>query len=329
MEKKKKRKSLFELIYRTRRDGKGVEKEPLGPPNVVNFFKLYKRQFGNVVKINLLMLFGNFPLFFGFFALTGYLNHTSPAPASYLFGPLYGAMTASPDAVSPSTMMLFGIHGVQAEASVMSTATYVFFALTALVLFTFGFVNVGTSYLLRNIVRGEPIFFWQDFWYAIKRNRRQALIYGILDCVIMLLLGYNITLSYFNLGNMMVNIVFFGNLLLIFVYFMMRFYVYIMMVTFELSIFKLFKNAFIFALLGIKRNALAVTGIGLSLAVTYSLLIVFQPIGILIPFTLLFGTGALMGAYAAYPKIKELMIDPYYKSDRPGSEPIAADGENA
>jgi hypothetical protein len=32
----------------------------------------------------------------------------------------------------------------------------------------------------------------------------------------------------------------------------------------------------------------------------------------MVPFIILFSTGALMGAYAAYPKIKEIMIDPYY-----------------
>lgn len=322
MESKQKKRSLFNLLYRTNRDGKGVEKETVGPPTLNNFFKLLGRNIGNIAKINLLMVFGNFPLFFGLYALTGYLNHTSPAQASQLFSPLFGALTASPEKIDPVTTILFGVHGVQAEASVMSIATYVFFGLTALVLFTFGFVNVGTSYLLRNIVRGEPIFFWQDFFYAIRRNLRQSFVYGIIDCLIMLLFFYNITLAYFNLGNMVSSLVFFGNLLLIFLYFMMRFYIYILMLTFDLSLFKLFKNSFIFALLGFKRNALAVTGIALAMAINFIVLVYFQPLGVLIPLTFLFGLCAFMGAYAAYPKIKQLMIDPYYKSDRPDAERI-------
>ncbi len=319
---KKKRTTLFELLYRTRRDGKEVKKEPIGPPTLANFFKFYGRHFYDAVKVNLLLVFGNFPVFFGLFALTGYLNHNASAASSYLFSPLYGAMTADPEHVSPLTMLLYGIHGVQTEGSTMSVATYIFFGLSALVIFTFGIVNTGVSYILRNMVRGEPIFFWQDFTYAVKRNFRQGMILGILDCAVIGVLFYNITFTYFNLGRISFNVSFFGNTLLAVVYFVMRYYLYIMLVTFDLSIFKLFKNAFIFVILGFRRNFMAVLGTVCAVAVTYSLLIVFQPVGMLLPFTILFGTGAVMGAYAAYPKIKQIMIDPYYKSDKPGSEPI-------
>ena len=43
--------------------------------------------------------------------------------------------------------------------------------------------------------------------------------------------------------------------------------------------------------------------------------------------TLFFSGSALMGAYAACPKIKEVMIDPYYDSDgnpKPSSENASA-----
>jgi uncharacterized membrane protein YesL len=104
-----------------------------------------------------------------------------------------------------------------------------------------------------------------------------------------------------------------------------------MLITFDLKIFKLYKNAFIFSILGGKRNLLAVTGIGVAMLLNYTLLIAFIPLGIIVPFIILFSTGAFMGAYAAYPKIKEIMIDPYYagtdsqKNDTDGTKPVFRD----
>jgi len=45
----------------------------------------------------------------------------------------------------------------------------------------------------------------------------------------------------------------------------------------------------------------------------YYLIRIFLPIGIILPFIILFGMIGLMCNYASFPKIKEIMIDPYYK----------------
>jgi len=92
------------------------------------------------------------------------------------------------------------------------------------------------------------------------------------------------------------------------------------MITFDLSIFKLLKNALFFTILGIKRNIMALLGLVLLLALEYVFLIVFFPVAVILPFIFLFSVSGLMGAYAAYPKIKEIMIDPYYKESAAQSE---------
>jgi hypothetical protein len=73
--------------------------------------------------------------------------------------------------------------------------------------------------------------------------------------------------------------------------------------------FKLFKNGLIFSLLGFKRNALAFLGIAFLVLINYFLMIVYMPLGVIMPFIFLFGAGSFTAAYAAYPKIKEIMID--------------------
>ena len=314
-------------LFNSSKDGKGITKEEArAPRNLVNFFKFYWRSLGKIAYINLFMVFGNFPIFFSMIAAAGYFSNNGYAPASSLYAPFYGALTHQTGGASPVTMALFGVHGVQASVSIPTTATNVLYALTALIIFTWGFVNVGTTYQLRNIVKGEPAFLWHDFWYAIKRNWKQGLIFGIIDAVFIAVLAYDIIFFYYSIGGFIQNVMFYFSLAIAFIYFMMRFYIYIMMVTFDLPIRKLLKNALIFSILGFKRNIMAVLGMIVVLILNYYMLMVFLPIGIILPFIITLSTCTFMAAYAAYPKIKEMMIDPYYvEEEKEYEEPIFRD----
>ena len=102
------------------------------------------------------------------------------------------------------------------------------------------------------------------------------------------------------------------------------------MVTFKLSLFKIFKNSLIFALVGFKRNILAVLGI-LILAVLEVLFLVglngiLIVLAVAMPLTVLFSTSAYMKVYASYYKIKEIMIDPYL-DEHPELKPQPIDDE--
>ena len=93
-------------------------------------------------------------------------------------------------------------------------------------------------------------------------------------------------------------------------------YIYLMMITFDLSIIKLLKNALFFSILGIKRNIMALLAVVVIVAFWYVLRVVFFPLAVILPFILMFSVSGLASAYAAYPKIKEIMIDPYYEENR-------------
>ena len=105
-------------------------------------------------------------------------------------------------------------------------------------------------------------------------------------------------------------------LALILIYGIMRFYTYLMMVTFNMKLGKIFKNALIFTVLGIKRNIMAGLGI-LSLTAIFIALIVFFgrliPALFIIPFLCLLGFCGFMYTYAAYPVLQKYMIDPVQK----------------
>lgn len=92
------------------------------------------------------------------------------------------------------------------------------------------------------------------------------------------------------------------------------------MVTFDMKLFKMIKNALIFTLLGLKRNAVAF--LGCLIFAVFEILFLFGSGGILLPLAIaaplaiMFSLMAYMKVYAAYFRIKEVIIDPY-KEDHP------------
>ncbi len=325
----KDKKKKFRLIDLSK-DGKGVSKKDSEKKgSFKHFFISYKENFGKITALNMFMVIGNFPLIFLIITLSGATKTAALMPSFDVFQNLAGYF-ANTEA-SAHSMVLFAQEGLQGIIYRPTALTYVFYALASLTVFTFGIVNVGSAYILRNIAKGEPVFLWSDFVYAIKRNWKQAFPFGIIDIAINGLLIWNIYSMFLNnTDGFFANTMFWCNVVLFILYFIMRFYIYIQMVTFKLTTFKILKNSLIFALLGFKRNILAFIGIVLFILLELGLVIglggILLPLGISIPFLILFATLAYMKVFAAFYKVKEIMIDPYYK-DHPDEDP-ANSGDN-
>ena len=318
----KKKFKLFDF----NKDGKGVSKDEAPvKPNLKGFFTQYKRKFSRLLSVNIFMVLGNFPIFFAGLAIAGYGSVSSTAPSSVLY-PIISAMNRFEP--SPVTAALGAVYGLQSPLTAYSTGSFILFGLSLLLLFTFGPTNVGTTYILRNLVRGDPVFMWSDFWYAVKRNLRQGILLGILDLLISFLLVFNVRYYYAGLnGHFGGGLLFYISLAMLILWFYMRFYMYILLVTFDLSIFKILKNSLIFSIIGFKRNFMATLGILVLVLLNYMVFVYVQPLGIVLPMVLTLSNGAFMSTYAAYFKIKEIMIDPYEneKPPEPVEPPIAHD----
>ena len=315
----KKRKFNFFMNYD--KDGKGVEKEDIITDyNFVNFFKLYFRKFTRLVWVNALYIIGNFPVFFLLLALSGYFSLAGTSPASEMF-PVVNGIRVAAGSFSPSVPALFGIHGGMATVYAPTAVTYVLYGLAALFAVTFGPVNAACTYIVKNLVKGEPVFLWQDFKSTIKTSWKQSLPLGILDLLMIGMSSWSLYNYYFNYSRYF--ILFYCMLLVIMLYSFMRFYMYTIMVTFDLSLPKIIKNAAIFSLLGFGRNFVMFLGIVMLALVTFSLATLYFPLGVIIVFMILFSTCAYMGMYAAYPKIKKFMIDPYYPEN--GNEELESE----
>jgi len=327
---KKNKFKLFDL----QRNGRGIgKKEVLAESGLKRFFITYSNSFTKIVYVNIFMVLGNFPLIFLIATLSGLTKNETYVPMSDLFQNL-GFIFADSADPSPFNMALYSVEGLQNLIRVNTPLTYVFYGISALTLLTFGLVNVGTAYILRNIAMGDPVFVWSDFWYAVKRNWKQALPFGAFDLLINGVLIFNIFTMILAGGAFFTSMMFWCNVIIFLLYFIMRYYIYIQMVTFKLSVFKILKNSMIFALIGLKRNLLALVAIVvvLVLEVMFMAVTALQPVAVAAPLAILFSTFAYMKVYAAYFKIKEIMIDPYkaehpeiYARDEDDSEVIMRD----
>ena len=311
-------------LFDFNKDGKGVSKNDVdGPPNLAGFFKKYKRKFSRLLSVNIFMVLGNFPLFFAGFAMAGYgAVHSSTAKYS-IFPQIYTLSQFDP---SPASAALNSVFGMQLPLTVNTTITYILFALSLLMLLTFGLTNVGTTYILRNLIKGDPVFMWSDFWYAVKRNWKQGIILGIIDIVCCFLLVFNTRFYFGGLnGTFFAGIMFYITLAMAILFFFMRFYMYVLLVTFDLSIFKILKNSLIFSIIGFKRNFMATLGIIILIILNLMVFFYIPSLGIVLPMVVTISNCAFMATYAAWFKIKEIMIDPYYTEETIDVTPLAKD----
>lgn len=299
-------------------------------PTVVRYFKLLGRRLWKLISLNIMMLPMILPLILIAYLYLG-IDKT-PAQNDVIFSQLYGANLIES---SPASTFLLDIFGAQLNVPVYtSVTTYVLMGICLLfLLVTFGWQNVGASYILRSMVRGEPVFLFTDYFYAVKRNLKQGFLMGLIDLAVIFLLYFDFTYfasmpsSFFN------DVCYFLILAMVVLYFFMRFYLYLMMVTFELSIKKLLKNALIFVILGFKRNIMAVLGMVLIISINVLLFALFAmtPLGIaiplILPFLYLLAVLSFTAAYAAYPVIDRYMIEPYksQQDDEETDEDVTAE----
>ena len=297
-------------------------------PNLKYFFKLFGRRFPRILTLNLMMLVQILPILAA--VLVYMWSDTTPTQSSHLFAPLWGVSQISS---APSVSVWLSTLNIQTFVPIQTLpniiAYVILFAITAV---TWGWQQVGAAYNLRSMVRREPVYLWSDYFYAIKRNFKQAFIVGLLDFLFLFLLVFDYLYFYMITGSFAIDFMFFIIFALIILYSVMRFYLYLLLITFDLKTLKLFKNALIFSVLGIKRNLMAALGIVLIIGINLLLILGGLSIGLATPLILplfyLLGVSGFITTYAAYPVIKRYMIDPYVDNTNSG-DGDEEDGETA
>lgn len=191
------------------------------------------------------------------------------------------------------------------------------FLITCIPIVTIGPALSGMTFVLRNYTREEHAFLWQDYWDAFKSNFKDSFIVGITT---ILLAGLSFFVSgfyYQRLNDSNIYYILWGISLFFMVAILFSsYYIYLMIVTLDLKLKDMVKNAIIFAFLGLKQNIFSLIGqalvVGLLVAISilvpiqYSILLIFFLLIFLVPATLTY-----ISCFNSYPIIKKFCIDPY------------------
>lgn len=200
----------------------------------------------------------------------------------------------------------------------------ILFVLFSLPILTMGLANAGLAKVARNFSREKHSFVASDFMQTIRDNWKQALPAGIINLAI---LAIDLWAVWFYLrmenGGVFAVIGLAVSVGFYVIFTFAKYYLYFMMVTFRLTLKQLYKNSFIFAFAGMKRNLI----ISIVLILLYALgvfLYLFNPIvgsvAIILVYVFVFPAfRSLLVQYNVFPMIKEHMIDRYYQ-DHPGED---------
>jgi uncharacterized membrane protein YesL len=307
----KQKKFKIPNIFDMNRDGKGVDPGEDTTPNLSYFFKLIFRKFSNLITLNLMMFAMVLPI-----AIAVYVFFNGPQMPT-MSSPAYSALMGAQLAGAGGSELLTKLMHILPQVNFItynSYASWLPYVLIAVLAITWGWQNTGVTYILRGLVRGDGVFMFSDYFYAIKKNFKQGLILGLMDAGIIIVLIIDFMYTWSARSNYWSYLMFFAVTALIIVYLFMRMYIYLMMITFNISLYKMLKNALIFTALGIKRNLMAGLGILLCIALWAALAFIGLQYNlgflIFVPALIMFSLIAFISVYCAYPVIKKYMIDP-------------------
>jgi len=184
----------------------------------------------------------------------------------------------------------------------------------------------GLTYVTRNYARRDHAFIFSDFKDAVKENWKPFLIDGFI-CYVMFFV-ISIAMNYYGgqiANNKLFYVPYILCILLTFIFVSSHFYIPVMIVTFDLKLRQIYKNALLFTVIGLWRNiflfvllAAGVYGVSYLLTILeinlWVLLIV-----ILLAIFILFSFVAFLINFTVYPLIDRLLIHPSQNQEDPAA----------
>ncbi len=276
---------MAKFITKDSKPGRGVSKNEPEKRRFFLFFEILFAKFIKLVQLNLIFTIAIIPLLIGLFFSFDFNKE----------------VTSFNDFFS---MQLFTF-----------APDYISLIILALSVFITGPSTAGAVFVLRNMQRREHTWVWSDFWDQFKKNYWKGVSVGALDLVVYVMLyiafGFYMFVmptEFAQIGTLMPNLAGGVVILVTIIYTWMHFYLYTMMVTFDLKLKPLFKNSFIFAIAKLPLNIL-ITVIIAAVIVGGLYLFVLSPVALA---TLLGICGlSIIGfivVFSTYPTIDTLML---------------------
>ncbi len=297
------------LSNRYLREGPGVYPEDLDQGPFTRFFGILGRKFWKICTLNLMYVLFSLPvLALSILLAPSLLRFLAPtltveSLTAFFARPEFAESLV--DGVTPESF---------AHTTLLMLYTLFIFFQTAMAWFVIGPVHAGMTYVLRNFSREEHAFVWSDFWEHARKNLKQATASGLLSMVISIALVVSYGFYRAQIGPDFFRLLMVGFLFVIFAVFtVMQMYIYPMMVTFELPLKNLYKNAFLFFTLRLFPNlGLLLLSLVLNLVIPLALVFFLQLLGfylVILYFVVLgFGLQFLMTNFYVYQQLDRFMI---------------------
>ncbi|AEV67623.1 DUF624 domain-containing protein [Acetivibrio clariflavus] len=268
--------NIFDF-FNYNKPGPGVPKDEPPKPRIVVFFQIYFDKFWDLMKLNLMFSFFNIPALILVYFLF-----------SLFFSSVKSSLTE--DGTFFSLVLFTSISSVFLSVPVITT----------------GPSQAGFTFVLRNFSRREHVFLMSDFKENIGKNFKQALAICMIDFFVVLFLLVDIYICINSgmdrlLAYLMIYIIIFVLILFL----MMHLYIYPMLVTFELSIKHIYKNALIFAI------AKFIPNLGILLlcfAISALPFLIYLPAAILLFPIITLSTVGFITNFYAFPTLEKYMI---------------------
>ncbi|MCL2035163.1 MAG: DUF624 domain-containing protein [Oscillospiraceae bacterium] len=198
---------------------------------------------------------------------------------------------------------------------------------SCLLIFTIGPATAGFTYVLRNLANEQPVFLVSDFFDGFKNNAKQSILYSVIMTAALIMLVTSMRFYYLNLGQaawMYVPLSICILLLLLLVF--MSFYVMLMIVTLDLKLTAILKNAVIFSIICLKTNFITLFFIAVILFAVY----IFPVLGALLTILIIPAMCGFIICFNMFPQIKKYAVDPYnerQKASESGDDAVFSDKE--
>ncbi|MCK5757688.1 MAG: hypothetical protein KAH14_01245 [Clostridiales bacterium] len=120
----------------------------------------------------------------------------------------------------------------------------------------FGPVAAGATYLYKSIIKGQPIFIWNDMWVHIKKFFVKGVIITVIDVAVLFITSIALQVYPQILSGFLQSVVIWIIAIFMVLFLMMHFYIYQLLIEYNLGIIKLYRYSFVFSLLRLFPNLL-------------------------------------------------------------------------
>jgi len=265
-------------LFNYSKPGKGVDKNAPEKKRFFLFFELLWRKLFKIIQLNII-----------------YFILTLPVMA-WLTVSFVNMIGVPPESIATDFLFMIYIYLLALPAPIPQI-------LVILSVILFGPITAGVTYAFRNFARQEHVWIFSDLFEKTKQNFKQGLLAGIIDILVVYSFMLYVCAGNFDsslMGQYLVLLKYVA-VVVFFIYCIMRFYIYTIMVTFELNYFAILRNAGIFVILGIVRNLCTILFCTIVI-----LLCSYIPI-ITMPF-IMYGLTGFITVFNAYPVIDKYML---------------------